>query len=398
MSTRETVYNIKHREEDPVLNSALAGDLSPGAEGPLYWKDTLARSCFLCNWGMFRHFALEGGWNMDFWYAIGTGVPEIQDYAIGKMKKATSMLGVLHAKEFIDQLYLLEDDGSLLWTPELKVKLRDMVLHFMKALPGMLDLIPEWLYGIAEVDLRDIVHPSGVSAFNHYRRKGKDEGYVIAMVRSILNFKSVNSVSERVDTVLKKYGFETVLNAKSKFDLYMRMGYSVLILFALNNDAIRTDQMITRIIKNALREVDYNMLLYLCNYGYTSGIQPQDEPKVRFKGYIIREKAENARRCLDEPRIVRLMGPALLAIYRTIAGEIFRDTRPWNSYRLPVANPGVSLGGNEYITKSIQGIVMYDPEWLYDLGTGQSMVAATYSAARGNVLAYSKPKAPVTPW
>ena len=387
VALRESVHDIKHKEDDPLLNSALAGDLSPEIHGPLSWKDILARSCFLCNWGMFQHFALEVGLNMDFWYAIGTGVPEIQDYAIEKMKITFTNVDPRHHRSFIDQLYRIEDEGTLPWTPELKTKIRDMVHHIMRKVPNMLDLIPGWLYGVAEVDLK-----ANMPNFSSYRHSSKQD-YVISMVRSILDFKSANSVSKRVDKVLKKYDFETKLNARSEFDLYMRMGYSILIFLALENLTIYTRQMAINVVRDALGEVDYQILLYLCNHGYASEVEPQDGLGVRHKWFITREKVENARKCLDDPHIRQLMGPDLLTIYRTISGEVFSDSGSWNRYRIPVANPGVSVGNEiSYGSISIQGIVMYDPEWLFNLENGVAkssyVIAATYSAARGNVLLY----------
>lgn len=83
LSTRVAVVNVKktfNPEQQYREVCTLEGELFPESKGVVEKKDLCNRAIFLLNTDVLNYFS-EGEQNMDFWYALSTGNPEIQQIA-----------------------------------------------------------------------------------------------------------------------------------------------------------------------------------------------------------------------------------------------------------------------------------------------------------------------------
>ena len=363
---RETLYNIPPKSDKVVRNSVLSGDLEPNSA--TYEKNgmLLIRACFLRDVQAFLYFSPYNRGDLDFWYALGTGIPEIQDEALRIMKNVS---------ESLYQFDSIEDEASVPWTADLKKKFKDLLLTLDKVW-GL--KIPMIAFGIAGISLpRDRVISLDEDNY-HY--------YMIARVRSELNYDQVYHQVKEVESLLRDYDWEYL--SPSKELAYARMGY----FYPLFQE--EDSQKLRKILKIGLLLVNYDLLLFTLSRSKKSYESLVTETKYgRYRYAVTTKMMINARKCLDDPRILAIMSDNVIAQYRIMAGERSRFGPECLDLYLTTGNikifgPPRSIeisAQTQLDVGSIQGISIYDIEWLLDITQLNGNRVRRYAFARGQM-------------
>ena len=363
VQTRAQIYDLP--PGDPVKTSVLAGDLCPGAEEIVEHGMLLIRACFLRSSALFLHYSWANRGSLDFWYALGTGIPEIQNEAFRVM---------MDSPAYAFQLNSIEDEASIPWTSDLKVRFRGLLERLRKT-KGILSEISSQVWGIAEIKL---------TAEQFQKLDSADAiDYLAAWVRSILKYEITTEIVPEVELLLNtnKINITSYVYAK----MCIKMGYLhhlMPYIIGLNLDEV------TKIVAAAFWAVNYSVLLLVANSGASVIVRNVNNDLATPYSVTVKQ-AEDARKCLQTPQILQMMGPDLVEYYRIIAGEIFHSDFE-SSYRMTAGNPGpTTTNVPDDRSISIQGIVIYDPEWIFnqkERDRSAASKAVRYAYARGKWL------------
>ena len=357
LQIRRTIYDLPPTD-DPTRQAVNRGDLFPDAGRYSDNGMLLIRACFLQNAKIFLSFSKTNNGNLDFWYAIGTGIPAIQDEAIRILQEKT---------KYIEQLSLLQDESSIPWTPELRSKLRDMLLYLTGKKKLGPTLIHTRIFGMLNMEL-----PEAFSIPGRHVGSGCIMVYIHYRVRAILNYKSVYRPLPEVEAVLAGYTPKLMGREMERSD-YMRMGYLGSVVSEFGDNVSDYRKIARRVCRTALRLVNYDFLRLMVTLGYDIYVR-DIEATIENRFSISQAQVANARMCLSDPKIRGMMSEATLLRYRIIAGEVLmageRDLL--NDFVGP--GPRVNREGN---TGSIQGIVIYNTQGLDGNGVKR------YKFARG---------------
>ena len=339
LQERRRIYDLPPTD-DFRRQAVNHGDLFPDAGRYSDNGMLLIRACFLQSSQIFLNFSPLNRGNLDFWYAIGTGIPAIQNEAIRILSENTNYIG---------QLDILEDESSIPWTPELRSKLQDMLNYFMHEKKMGSGIIPTGIFGMMDIELPARFYEE------KYFSSGSIIAYIHYRVRAILNYKNVYRRFSEVEVVFLKYVPMLIKRKLERYD-YIRMGYLAPVIFEFNVD-VNVEMKAKGICGAALRLVNYDLLQLMITLGhhiYAQNIQVVIEK--RFS--ISRTQVINARKCLDEPKIRGMMGPGTLLGFRTVAGEMLSPMERNDLNDL--VGPGPQILGGEGNQGSIQDIVIYD--------------------------------------
>lgn len=375
---RREIYNLplmKGQGVGPLERSILAGDLCPQNVGTVPTHFSLVRAVFLRNSAAFLHFAWEDDISTDFWYAMGSGIPEIQQYVIDWVKRKL-VERKIPDYEMVADLNSIPDEATIPWTSELKAEFRSLVeflIQDMKILPADMPR----LCGIADLDIGDAAFGS----------QGSKETYIIARVLSMLNYKPTFHIVPEVDNFLESRGWESRVNFWSPFRKYMSMGYYLPLTILLNEHRAAFDiTPVKNMARAALRDFRYDILYHISRKSYVTDLRDTIGSQFSFGRLITRLTIIDARKCLNDLNIRNLMVPEVLVIYRIIAGEILPDTVS-TPFRNAVGNPG-QLVGTLHRRGSIEGLAFYDPLWLFNIERNSytDPLVRTYLASRGKII------------
>lgn len=377
LRVRNNLHGIQKSSTGNLLqDSILAGDLAPEAFQLLQNSHNMNRAIFLGNPGLFLHFARKSSHDLDFWYALGSGVPEIQAHALAWMQlrlENEAVRGQRRGEDFeelLAELVGVVDEGSIPWTPKLKAQLKRIVESFLEEKEVSPFEIPV-ISGICNIPTAGIQYS-----------QTQLTTYIIARVRSILNYRSSLEFNTEINRLLTSLNVIQLVEMAHPYGeaLYVvaRTGY----YYPLRARLTGSGGLFIMIAAAGLLAMEFDLLFYMAEAGFLRGVTvpagtPFTVPNMNLPVRLV----INIRKCLDDSRIREIMSPEILLAYRAISGEIFDDVVP-SPIRMLVANPGQQTGPYP-VRGSIQSIVLYDARWL--LSPEYEGIPKEYLAARGDL-------------
>lgn len=361
---RESVYNIApNTGEDHIAESVVNGDLSPEAQNIVYSYKILNRAIFLQNINLFTYFAMISTTKLDFWYAIGSGIPEIQAFAL--MDKRLRLTRIYNEDDegkpnfsiVVRELDDLVDPASILWTPALQRQILALANYLITDLHASPLLFPKF---------------AGMAGIWTSRHMENSVTWISAKLGYRPSFTQVPEVDEKMREWSGVIDVVEVLVRSRYFFPLINGNYDLLFMVTM-----------------ALTWIDYDLLLHIVTTSDTSEIQVPDGSM----GYelVPRSKVTDSRKCLDDPRIFRLIPPIMNVEYRAIAGDASGSTEATN-VALAVGNPifpapvqarWYDIEGSRH--PSIQGILIYSPRHEREMGFGLQETYLNVDAARGHL-------------
>lgn len=371
---RDGIYNLRGKGGQEV-KSILSGDLCYETANTIPGRLSTCRAIFLRNQDAFLHYAREDDRGLDFWYALGSGIPEIQAYALAWMSmklKQDAREDYRMVGDITTILFGIEDPSTIPWNTTLYSQFKNLVQIAMKGPYGRLG----FLCGVAGIDLS----LDSRSTLDYINRRD----YLIQRVRTALDYREIFTREATVYNFL--YSHDAVYIStmeKTNIHLHVRMGYFHQIMEKI--DDTNSPDLIIHVVNEALDTICYPLLESLTWGNYTKGLEQLGRSVGGNTHITSRKDAENARKCLDNPAIVKLMSQKMVNIYRVIAGDIFEDVVE-SPYRQVSGNPGKNFNGIPS-SASIESAVIYDPNWVISIENDQYLEtrAVKYNAARGHI-------------
>lgn len=299
------------------------------------------RAIFLRDSSLYQRLARPWTQGIEFWYALESGIPEIQAWAI-----------VLMSESCTNSFYDFGDVGSVPWTLELREQMSRLLVHRVPS----------------EDHKRS--HQMILGAIGKPAAQITEE-YVVETIRRLLDYKPSlkmnNSVEKFLAMVRKK-------SPDLDIDVLIILGdYYFPLLARLRCVDTRID-----IFKLAFSAFAYPLLHHIV---HTLKFRVKvDCDNVR--SLIIRRDVVWIRACLDDPEIRGCMKGFILDSYRILSGEIMPGNE---TIRRGVANPGLEASNLATIPSShaTQGRVIFTTHWNQDY-TDSLILYARGNPGQGN--------------
>lgn len=349
-------------------SSTTFGELSPQSTLYIPVKYLIYRSIFLRQWRAFHHLSNVESGGDSFWYAIESGVPEIQAFALANahvsldrdiqkfMHVTRGMIGAesefgpqedypnASPRDFQRNEFLqgLGDASRIPWTP----RIREVLTGFI----GQLTQLSQRLLGESLPRIEGTLRIP--RTFGDYEGPATID-YKIEFIKSILKEPTFekNEEADRVYNTTPMYGPRTVLIAS---------GYYFHIVEWLRAGRYEA----AAILEVAFNLFAYDLIRYII-YG------------LKFEGVVTDKRSYAppvgldavlcARRCLADLAILSHMDELLVTRYRVIAGDVLEDAEASLADRVSVYNPGpINSARDSVKIYGVQGLIAYDPKQILE--------------------------------
>lgn len=348
-----------HRGKSLIQLATLAGDISPDSQIFAAAEDILNRTIFLRRPDMYGYFILIDQSKIDFWYALSSGIPEIQAHAI-------LVAGQLGMDSRLRMMHTLGDSLSIPWTQSLRAEIGNL-LPKSGNYPGI-----GKIYGAAQLPL----------PYDFSQKERQVVSYFNGFTRSILRGGDTTEYVPEISSILGALSDE---NAHLLDEDVIRFGYLYrqpnIHVFQIYVEAV------VGIVYTKLKELATSGAITVAQIDLNHGPLQYlyDTQMILTEDVILR-----ARRCLADKDIVGILLPEVVARYKVIAGYLVDDA-VGADLRMATGNPGpgtqsmpVSIGET-----SIAGCKMFDPIWSieidqqYKVYSGLGRLARRVAFARG---------------
>lgn len=321
----------------------MSGDLCP--ESQIYFPvdHLINRSAFLGSPQMYGYFSAIHSKNADFWYAISTGIPEIQAHAF------VNLLDLPHGN-VAETLSSLNDASAIPWTPQLDAEIRRILNMLRKS--SIHSSYIEYLLPIYGAILDEIQDPVKPSIYANYLRH--------LILRSLGGREVVGHV-EIIDQAIKRR--PPNMNPVDLQRTLIENGYLTYVI-------ISTDQaQIQAMANTGLESISYNVLLWVSQTPEAESIVFSSEADIRYRygqasSVLKMRTILHARAILDNANIRSMMREEVLSFYKMLAAEsgVTRETEALiQETGVPITwVPDGSDAGSHAPALSVQGSKMID--------------------------------------
>lgn len=289
----------------PFIKEAAAnGDLCPESQIYYLLHHLINRSAFLCSPQMFGYFSEISVENFDFWYAISTGIPEIQTHALLNLENAQPNFRAIAVGS-------LNDPTTIPWTPKLEAHIL-LILNDLADSPlvhySLLDSAVAPIYGAL---LRPIPH------FRNRTDNLREFIYAKYLKFFILRALNGTETTERVEIIEKAIERRPpTLYGEELDSVLVQAGY--LLYVKIPSDPAEQQNLAMA----AAFYISYNVLRWLSNSGASIVNVYDIRDAIQKASHVITWKmVMGARACLDDPGVRGLMSKDVINLYKALALE-----------------------------------------------------------------------------
>ena len=315
------------------LVATYQGDISSESHGHMGLEHLIQRSIFIRDGNTYRRLADSGSRRKEFWYAMESGIPEIQAWALVCMSETMD-----------DSLYDISDTSSIPWTLNLDKQINLLLNN-----------------RVPKSHQKDAF--SMIAGAVGRKVQVLDFHYVVERVKRLLDHQPCMKMNNSAEKFLASVMKQSPGLVESR--TFIRSGYYFPLRKVLEGYWMRDD-----IIGIAFEEFAYPLLHYIAH-------EVHFDKKVQYesiKPTVSRRNVIWIRKCLDDPEIRKLMGENVLRDYRVLSGECMNSEAADRVIRRVVANPGAAQKISHfepYLSHTpTQGRVLFTGTWEHEWSDG----------------------------
>ena len=341
LQTRRLYINTGSWNPDYLLQCTLDGELCRLSALRATCGNLRNRAVFLRDAKWYKFFRNAREDNFDFWYAIESGIPEIQAQALA--------ISSFRDAQLISALCTFNDLHAIPWTPQLKEEIRALVLK-IDAARVRLSSPEAWKFGnlLYLYGYLDIPLPPGLQDLVNERI------YYTGLMDLLLEDKFTVERNETVDYIQKH-------TRAGYFPAYLPQVQSLAMLSA-PREMLDPGSFLVQIVKAAIMTASGILELHKL---YPEVFQYCINLYLDWAGMTLRRAVVvRVRNYLDDPEFTAIFdGTPIIAPYRIVAGYYVPGRTDLQVLRLNVANlqehPKEASLQAKY--RSVQQLVLYRP-------------------------------------